>query len=188
MKPSGCPPSIFSMAMNRTLDSSPAPAGVARRAMAFWPVFGGIVVADYLSKRAAEGRLALHVPYSVAGDVLRLTLTYNTGAAMNLSLGDASRVAFTALAAMMLVVIFRMYRRTPHHDTGQAVALAMIAAGALGNLIDRLRSARGVVDFIDVGLGDTRFWTFNVADMGVTCGAALLALLLWRRPEEVGGV
>jgi signal peptidase II len=168
-------------------DSPPAAAGLARRALAFWPVFGGIVATDYVSKRAAEGRLTLHSPHSLLGDFVRLTLTYNTGAAMNLSLGDASRVAFTALAGVMLVVIFRMYRRTPHHDAWQAAALALIAAGALGNLLDRLRSARGVVDFIDVGIGDTRFWTFNVADMGVTCGALLLALLLWRRPEEISG-
>jgi signal peptidase II len=84
----------------------------------------------------------------------------------------------------MLIIIFRMYRRTPQHDAAQAVALALIAGGALGNLIDRLRSIRGVVDFIDVGIGDWRFWTFNVADMGVTTGAALLALLLIRRPAE----
>lgn len=42
--------------------------------------------------------------------------------------------------------------------------LALVAGGAMGNLIDRLRSPRGVVDFIDVGIGDARFWTFNVAD------------------------
>jgi signal peptidase II len=160
---------------------------IARRAITFWPIFGGIVATDYASKRVVEERLALHAPQSVVGEFLRLTLTYNPGAAMNLSLGDSSRVVFTALAAVMLVVIFRMYRRTPHHDTWQAAALALIAAGAFGNLLDRLRSARGVVDFIDVGVGDARFWTFNVADMGVTCGAVLLALLLWRRPEESSG-
>ena len=173
--------------MDSTSDSPSTADGIARRALAFWPVFGGIVATDYLTKRLVEERLAVHVPQSVIGDFLRLTLTYNTGAAMNLSLGDASRVAFTALAGAMLVIIFRMYRRTPNHDTWQAAALALIAAGALGNLLDRLRSARGVVDFIDVGIGDTRFWTFNVADMGVTCGAVLLALLLWRRPDEVRG-
>jgi signal peptidase II len=173
--------------MDSAPESPSAAAGIARRAIAFWPIFGGIVATDYVSKRAVEGRLVLHAPQSVIGDFLRLTLTYNTGAAMNLSLGDASRVAFTALSGLMLVVIFRMYRRTPHHDAWQAAALALIAAGALGNLLDRLRSARGVVDFIDVGIGDARFWTFNVADMGVTCGAILLALLLWRRPEEISG-
>ncbi len=51
--------------------------------------------------------------------------------------------------------------------------------GAAGNLIDRLRSGRGVVDFIDLGVGSVRFWTFNVADSGVTIGACLLVVALW---------
>jgi signal peptidase II len=53
-------------------------------------------------------------------------------------------------------------------------------AGAAGNLLDRLRSARGVIDFIDVGIGSLRFWTFNIADACLTTGAVLLALALWR--------
>jgi signal peptidase II len=135
-----------------------------------------------VTKRLAEQGLRLHVPREVVGEWVRLTLTYNTGAAMNVSLGDASRVVFGVVASFMLVIIFRMYRRTAAQDAPQAAALALIAAGALGNLIDRLRSPRGVVDFIDVGVADWRFWTFNVADLGVTIGAVLLATLLLKRP------
>jgi signal peptidase II len=54
-----------------------------------------------------------------------------------------------------------------------------VCGGAIGNLIDRVRSASGVVDFIDVGLGDMRWPTFNVADMAVSIGAFLLAWVLW---------
>jgi len=56
----------------------------------------------------------------------------------------------------------------------------MILGGAFGNLIDRLRSGQGVVDFIDVGIGEHRWPTFNIADIGVSCGAVLLAWILWR--------
>ena len=63
-------------------------------------------------------------------------------------------------------------------------ALGLITGGAVGNLADRLRSPRGVVDFIDMGLGDYRFWTFNVADVGVTVGAALLLYILLRRSRQ----
>jgi signal peptidase II len=59
----------------------------------------------------------------------------------------------------------------------------MISAGAFGNLLDRLRHEKGVVDFIDMGTATWRFWTFNVADLGVTLGAMLLALLLLREEE-----
>ncbi len=152
------------------------------RARVFWPVFAGWVAADYLSKRAAESRLAAHIPTDVIGPWVRFTLTYNTGAAMNISVGDASRTVFTVLALLMIAVILGMYRRTPAHETAQPVALALIAGGALGNLLDRVRSVRGVVDFIDLGIGDSRFWTFNVADAGVTCGAVLLMMVLWSNP------
>jgi signal peptidase II len=60
----------------------------------------------------------------------------------------------------------------------------LIVAGASGNLLDRLRRPRGVVDFIDIGIGDVRFWTFNLADVAVFCGAVLLANLLIRRDRD----
>jgi signal peptidase II len=45
-------------------------------------------------------------------------------------------------------------------------------------------SSMGVVDFIDVGIGTSRFYTFNIADMGVTCGALLLAILSLKSPDR----
>ena len=54
-----------------------------------------------------------------------------------------------------------------------------MCGGAVGNLIDRLRSPIGVVDFLDIGFGDWRWPTFNVADMAVSVGAFLLAWVLW---------
>jgi len=120
------------------------------------------------------------VPHPVIGDVVRLTLAYNKGAAMGLSLGGYSRVGFTVTAAIVLVILGALYRRTPDSSTGSGAALALIAGGALGNLADRLMSSMGVVDFIDIGFGNARFWTFNIADSGITCGALLLALLSFR--------
>jgi len=59
------------------------------------------------------------------------------------------------------------------------VSCALVAGGAAGNLLDRIRSSQGVVDFIDIGVGATRWPTFNLADMGVSVGAIALALSLW---------
>jgi signal peptidase II len=64
------------------------------------------------------------------------------------------------------------------------LAIALVTSGAIGNLIDRLRSSQGVVDFIDVGIGERRWPTFNVADMAVSSGAFLLAWVLWREERE----
>lgn len=154
------------------------------KAFAYWMPLSVITVVDFVSKRVAESRLALHTPLEVAGEWVRMTLTYNTGAAMNVSLGDLSRPGLSLVAAVMLVVLYRMYRALPARDGLQAMALGLVSGGALGNLLDRMRSARGVVDFIDVGTSGWRFWTFNVADCGVTIGAVMLALILVRRPPD----
>ncbi|MBL8997680.1 MAG: signal peptidase II [Gemmatimonadales bacterium] len=150
------------------------------RDLTFWSLLLSVAIADVATKRWAEQALGLHAPEEVVGHWLRWTLTYNTGAAMNLSLGSASRVVFSLIALAMIVYLFRLYRQSPPDARATPAAIALISAGALGNLLDRLRHTKGVVDFIDVGTAEWRFWTFNVADMGVTTGALLLALLLWR--------
>jgi signal peptidase II len=155
---------------------------VKRKHPAFWWPLGLLFLADCTSKRYATEYLEIpHVPHEVLGDVLRFTLAYNPGAAFSLSLGEHSRWILAAVAVLLLGLLFRFYRQTERHDATQALALALIAGGAMGNLLDRLRSPLGVVDFIDIGLGDMRLWTFNVADVGVVSGAVLLALLLLRR-------
>ena len=152
----------------------------APRDRTFWSLLLLVAAIDVVSKRWAERALGLHVPEEVVGHWLRWTLTYNTGAAMNLSMGNASRVVFSVIAIAMIAYLFRLYRGAHPHERATPAALALISAGAFGNLLDRLRHAKGVVDFIDVGTAQWRFWTFNVADVGVTSGAVLLALLLWR--------
>ncbi len=157
-----------------------------RRDRIFLTMVFGILVADIITKRIVQASLPLHQPQQVIGDYLRWTLTYNTGAAMNMTLGASSRVVFSLLAVVMIAVIVKMWRGLPPTATWLAASLGMITAGATGNLIDRLRSAQGVVDFIDVGIGASRFWTFNVADSGVTVGAIILAILTWHEPTEEG--
>lgn len=157
----------------------------AAKTRAFWPVFTFLYVADFITKQLAVMELSpAHVPHRVIGDFFRLTLAYNRDAAMGLSLGGYSRVGFALTAAVVLVVLGVVYRKTPASAKAQAIALALIAAGALGNLTDRLRSSMGVVDFIDVGIGDARFYTFNIADSAITCGAVLLAFLSMKGDPE----
>jgi signal peptidase II len=154
----------------------------------YWSVLLVVLAIDILSKRWAERALELHVPVEALGNFLRWTLTYNKGAAMSLSVGDFSRPFFSAIAIVMVLYLFRLLRDTARDARAVPLALALVTAGALGNLVDRLRHTRGVVDFIDVGTAGWRFWTFNVADVGVTCGAALLAILLWREDRALSSV
>lgn len=150
------------------------------RNVAFAAGLATVLPLDIVTKRWAEAALAMHVPIDVVGRTLRWTLTYNTGAAMSLSVGDFSRPVFSLVAVAMVAYLLVMLRQAAPQARGIPLALGLLTAGAIGNLIDRVRHDRGVVDFIDVGTASWRFWTFNVADVGVTCGAVLLALLLWR--------
>jgi len=149
-----------------------------QRANRFWTIFLSIVLVDIATKRLAESSLVPYVPRNVIDDVLRFTLAFNSGGAMSLSLGPASRWWFTLLSIATLFVLAYMYRQTAPGDRLQLASLALICGGAVGNLIDRLRSPLGVVDFIDIGIGPHRFWTFNIADVGVTVGTAALTWIL----------
>lgn len=164
------------------------PSSTATRDRIYWSLLFVVLVADIVTKRWAEQALQLHLPVDVFAPWLRWTLTYNTGAAMNLSLGGASRVVFSLIAVGMVVYLYRLLRESPSHARATPIALGLISAGAIGNLIDRLRHTKGVVDFIDVGTAGWRFWTFNVADMGVTTGAILLALILWREGDPAENI
>ena len=140
----------------------------------------GVVAVDQYTKHLAVENLLRHVPRPVVGDAVRFTLTYNPGAAFGMHFGDASRLVFTVLTLVILGFLVRLYRSLPPSERALRLAIATVMGGALGNLVDRFRSPLGVVDFIDVGVGDARFWTFNVADSAVSVGAVLLVLLLWR--------
>jgi signal peptidase II len=157
----------------------------------FWGTLVTIVVLDLVTKLLAVAVLSpQHVPHEVIGNNVRLTLVYNPGAAFGLNLGIYSRWIFMALTAGALVILGRLYKATRDGDILRTIALGLVCGGAVGNLIDRIRSATGVVDFIDVGLGDLRWPTFNVADMAVSVGAFLLAWVLWgeeRTPAPVVG-
>lgn len=163
-----------------------ATASAAAKRRLFWSVAALFVVADVVTKYWAHTQLAPRMPVQVFGDVVRLTLGYNPGAAFGLHLGTWSRWIFLALALVILVVLGSMYRQAAPGDRVRVLALALVCGGAMGNVINRLWSPRGVVDFLDVGIGSSRWPTFNVADIGVTLGALLLAWVLWREDSAAG--
>ena len=150
------------------------------RHLLFWGIIVVVLVLDVVTKAIAERALAQRgVPHEIIGDWLRLTLVYNTGAAFGISLGVYSRWLFLALAIIALIILGRLYRQTPDHDRFRVASIALVCAGAVGNVIDRIRHPMGVVDFIDIGIGVHRWPTFNVADMAVSVGAFMLAWSLW---------
>lgn len=156
----------------------------SREAGIFWSVGLTVVILDAATKLLAVAFLShQRMQHPVLGDALRWTLVYNPGAAFGLHLGEQSRWIFTLLTIGALAILWRLYTHSRGGDRLRALSIALVAGGAVGNLIDRLRSPLGVVDFIDAGIGDARWPTFNVADVAVSIGALLLAYVLWMEEE-----
>ena len=159
--------------------------GPMRHARVFWPLAAALVLADCASKRAVETIApGVGVPRPMLDDVVRFTLAYNEGAAFSTHFGPYQRWVLIAAAIAILTMLARWYPRIARIGRAGVVGLALVAGGAVGNMMDRVISDRGVVDFIDVGLGARRFYVFNLADVWVSLGAAMLAYVLWRHPHD----
>ena len=165
--------------------ADPPDFGAERRV--FWAAGIATVALDLVTKLIAEATLLRTPGVSVFGDWFQLRLVYNQGAAFGLHVGPYSRWIFFTVALVAVFVLARMSQAAPAGDRFRQLALGLVAGGAAGNLLDRILSSRGVVDFLDVGIGALRWPTFNVADIAVSCGAIALAISLWRedasRPE-----
>ena len=134
-----------------------------------------LYAADQLTKMLVVSAMQLGESHDVIGDVVRIWYVQNTGAAFSLFPGAIWLfLPVTLLALVMIGYFFRAFR-----DRGPWIHLVLgtILAGTLGNLTDRLRLGH-VVDFISVGIGETRFPTFNVADSAVVVGIGFLVVYL----------
>lgn len=152
-------------------------------------VAAGVWILDLFTKWLVQRSFRPHESVEVWGDFFRLTYIFNPGAAFGFHVGPYSRYIFLALSLVALGVLVLMYRQTPPERRGRLIAIGAIAGGALGNIVDRIRSPAGVVDFLDFGIGQLRWPVFNVADIAVTLGAVLLFLSFWSedRRARAGG-
>jgi signal peptidase II len=142
-----------------------------------------VIGLDQVTKTIVAATLSEGESIRLIGDVLRLSHFRNSGAAFGLLRGFGGVFALAALVGV-IAFIGVIVRRPPPWI---GVAAALVAAGALGNLLDRLFRGpvgRGtVVDFVDF-----RFWpAFNVADASISIGALLLIAATWRERGEDRG-
>ncbi|HET7677217.1 MAG TPA: signal peptidase II [Candidatus Limnocylindrales bacterium] len=164
-----------------------------------WALFAGLAAAvavlDQLTKSWVEASFTpawtrqsvpgLADPTPILGDLVRIAKTYNDGAIFGLFDAAAPILAAASLAVVLLLVVYhvRQGERAPWLLT---VALGLLLGGALGNLVDRVRFGH-VIDWVDAGIGDLRWYTFNVADAAVSLAiVGLLFIGLFgerRRPE-----
>lgn len=151
----------------------------------FWPLVSVLVLADCSTKRVVEATVSTYAaPKPLIADLLRLTLAYNQGAAFSTHFGPYQRWVLIGIAVALLATIAWWYTSAVRAGRVAIVGLALVVGGAMGNLLDRLISDRGVVDFLDLGVGATRFFVFNVADAGICIGAVLLMYSLWRHERS----
>ena len=137
-----------------------------------------VVLLDQASKWLVVQNLAVGVPLpgpeTALGRFFSLTHVHNTGVAFGLGRGNSSLFTLVALGVVAGLVLYE--RRLPAGAMLPRLALGLIAGGAVGNVIDRLRQGH-VTDFLDF-----KFWpVFNVADSCVVVGVLVLAYCLWRQ-------
>jgi signal peptidase II len=149
---------------------------VPSKQRARWPIFVGlavvVLVADQLSKSWLVSFLAPGQRTEVVGPHVRLVHAQNTGALFGLFRDQAILFAFVSVGVVGMIIWF-------HGNAGRntllSIALGLLLGGALGNMADRFRYGY-VVDFVDLGIGDLRWYTFNVADASISCAILLLLL------------
>jgi signal peptidase II len=147
----------------------------------FFAIAAAVVILDQASKAWLVGLLDPGERMSVIGDWLRIVHGQNDGAIFGLFGDQAILFGLVSLGVIAMIVWY-------HGQAGQGVlisiALGLLLGGAIGNMIDRFRLGY-VIDWVDIGIGGWRFYTFNVADSAVT-GAVLLLLLLAVLPNRGG--
>lgn len=149
---------------------------LSNRALAPLGLIASLVfISDQLSKALLLYVLPLHDKI-VLCPYLNFTLAYNHGAAFGFlaTAGGWQRWFFVGLAAILVITGIIWTKRLQPNEKLSGIAFALIIGGALGNLADRIRVGY-VVDFIDFYIGSWHWYTFNIADIAICVGAALLA-------------
>ena len=163
--------------------SSTSPEARVRRR---WPLFVvlalAVVVADQVAKAWVTAALDPGQSVDVVGDVVRIVFGQNSGALFGLFKDNALMFGVVSLLVIGLIVAYHARSAASLYLT---LTLGLLLGGAIGNMLDRLRLGY-VVDFVDVGLGTTRFYTFNVADSAISL-AILLLFVAAIRPSLVDG-
>jgi signal peptidase II len=138
-------------------------------------IAGAIILLDQYTKNLIRENLSFQetwMPWVWLAPYARIVHWYNTGVAFGMF--QNGNLVFSVLSGIVSIAILVVYRRIPRNEWILRIATMMMLGGAIGNLIDRLTVGH-VTDFISIG----SFAVFNVADMSITCGVAVLILGVW---------
>ena len=147
-------------------------------------ISGAIITADQAVKIYVNTHFSLHESVEVINGLFSLTYVQNPGAAFGFLADSAPifrEIFFLSMPPIALLIILAIMRGVQEVDRWTIVSLSMVFGGAIGNYIDRLRF-RYVIDFLDFYLvkEGRRVWSypaFNIADMAIVCGVAILLFL-----------
>ncbi len=156
--------------------------------MRFGVIFLLVVCLDQLTKLWVVQHFTLYESSTVIPGLFSLTYLTNTGAAFGILAGQPAlwrQLFFVVVALLALVAIFFLHRKISAESRWYTVSLALIAGGAVGNLIDRVRLG-AVVDFLDFYLSTHHWPAFNLADSAITVGVAIFLLVNFVHSKREG--
>ena len=139
--------------------------------------FAVLLAADQISKLVVQEKMFLYESVTVIPGLFNITYVLNPGAAFGIFQNQPEifrRVFFICVTVLAVILIFVMLRKDLNHRL-RSIAYTMVIAGAIGNLIDRIRVGM-VVDFLDFYWKSFHWYTFNVADVCITVGIGLLLI------------
>ena len=149
-------------------------------------IAGFVILLDQLSKAWIVASLKLHEGFPLIDGFFNIVHVRNPGAAFGFLAAAPPlfrSIFFIAVTVAAILLILHYLRISRIEGSSLVWALALILAGAVGNLIDRVRFGE-VVDFLDVYIGSHHWPAFNVADSAISVGAALLVWILFTKRKE----
>jgi signal peptidase II len=143
-----------------------------------------VVIADQVSKLYVDANFQVApthptpgfpAPTNVIGDLVRIAKAYNSGGIFGLFGNTALILALSSTVVIGLIIVYQ-WREGTRNPWPLALALGLLLGGAVGNFIDRVRIG-AVIDFVDMGIGTARFYTFNVADSAISTSLLLFIII-----------
>jgi signal peptidase II len=146
-------------------------------------IFTASLLLDIITKYLVLLHIPEHERINIFGSAVQLTLVYNQGGLFGILQGYQNLFLIISFIVLILIVLFFIYEKNKNMIF--CTSMALITSGAIGNILDRVTGRKGVVDFINVGIGENLRWpTFNAADAVIVAGAFLLFIVFFKEEKK----